>query len=423
MLLRATSKPRLSLYSFSKALARKMHSTTPPGGVSVINVGSPAVENVELSFVEEPLGLRADQGYGYLQVDFGDRIGPSHGSRPRYEILRKLGWGMNASVWLARDHAEERYVALKALKGMSTDLHYQGYIQELDIMTRVTELVRRACQPVYCTTLLSHFIHVGKPNDGQHLCLVMEVLAGDVETLRREFGTLPPPLVKRILRDSLRGFAQLHGSGCAHTDLKADNIMCNIPELTTEEKLSTFIAKTPSRGHPPEQSWDYPVQAAVSQPIPPPTVEQVLSGSFRIADFGSAQILTHRVTSHITSETLRAPEVIMQLPWDAKVDIWTFGCLVYEFLLGVPLFSDRNARGHWRSLPVELPSDVVDQYPTTRFSVLVKNRAVDLGIPDHDVAGAIDLMGRCLRIDPDCRPTSIPLARQSPWLLELGDDF
>jgi hypothetical protein len=103
MLLRATfSKPRLSLYSFSKPFTqRKMHSTTlpaPPSDASVADAGSPAVENVELSFVEEPLGLRADQGYGYLQVDFGDRIGPSHGSRPRYEILRKLGWGMNVSA-------------------------------------------------------------------------------------------------------------------------------------------------------------------------------------------------------------------------------------------------------------------------------------------------------------------------------------
>ncbi|KAJ6596069.1 hypothetical protein B0H10DRAFT_2089060 [Mycena sp. CBHHK59/15] len=87
MLLRATfSKHRLSLYSFSKPFAqRKMHSTTlpTPPSASVADAGSPAVENVELSFVEEPLGLRADQGYGYLQVDFGDRIGPSYGPRPR----------------------------------------------------------------------------------------------------------------------------------------------------------------------------------------------------------------------------------------------------------------------------------------------------------------------------------------------------
>ncbi|KAJ7220783.1 hypothetical protein GGX14DRAFT_389175 [Mycena pura] len=54
---------------------------------------SPATENdVELTFVEEPLGLRADQGYGYMQVDLGQRIGPSG----QYEILRKLGWGMNS---------------------------------------------------------------------------------------------------------------------------------------------------------------------------------------------------------------------------------------------------------------------------------------------------------------------------------------
>jgi serine/threonine-protein kinase SRPK3 len=52
------------------------------------------VENVGLTFVEEPLGLRADQGYGYLQVDFGQRLGPNG----QYEILRKLGWGMNVGI-------------------------------------------------------------------------------------------------------------------------------------------------------------------------------------------------------------------------------------------------------------------------------------------------------------------------------------
>jgi serine/threonine-protein kinase SRPK3 len=65
----------------------QLDSTLPMPNIST----DCAVENVELTFVEEPLGLRADQGYGYLQVDFGQRIGP----RDRYEVLRKLGWGMN----------------------------------------------------------------------------------------------------------------------------------------------------------------------------------------------------------------------------------------------------------------------------------------------------------------------------------------
>ncbi|KAJ7292683.1 kinase-like domain-containing protein, partial [Mycena rebaudengoi] len=340
------------------------------------------------------------------------------------EILRKLGWGMNASVWLARDHVQARYVAIKALKGMTTDLACQG---ELPIMERVTEL---AGQPEYCTTLLSDFIHVGKPNDGQHLCFVMNVLTCDVETLRAGRRALPPPLVKLILRDSLRGLAQLHGSGCAHTgrltlmcvislyraDLKASNIMCNLPELTTEDKLQVLITTTPSRRHPPERSWDYLVEAAVSQPLPPPTLEQALSGSFMLADFGSAQMIDHQVTSTITPETLRAPEVIMRRPWGTQVDIWTFGCLCTNSFSVITssrrdianpehhlLAQMRAITGEKLPAGLEILPDILDQYLPTPFARLFEEKARVLGIPEHDIAGAIDLMTRCLRIDPTIR--------------------
>ncbi|KAJ7036973.1 kinase-like protein [Mycena alexandri] len=446
LLLRATfSRGRFHSNSFSchrPSFQRRTYSDTPQshsrGDAAADSAApiTPVVQNVELTFVEEPLGLLADQGYGYLQVDFGQRLGPSG----RYEILRKLGWGMNASVWLARDHVNARYVAVKALKGMSTDLHFQGYIQELPIMERVTQLIRRSGHPVYCTPLLSHFIHPGKPNDGQHLCLVMDVLAADVETLGNAYTALPPQLVKLILRDSLRGLAQLHASGCVHTDLKASNIMCNVPDLTTEDNLRATIEMTPARRHPPQQSWDPVVEAAVSQPLPLPTLEQASSGSFMLADFGSAQIIADQVTSHITPETLRAPEVIMRRPWDSKVDIWTFGCLVYEFLLGVPLFSRecatdpadpdqhhlaqmRALTGDELALNFELPPHILGSLSATHFSLLFREKALALGLSEHDVAGAVDVMSRCLRIDPTARPTAIQLARESPWLLELGDDF
>lgn len=36
---------------------------------------------------------------------------------------------------------------------------------------------------------------------------------------------VPLPLIKRILRDSLRGIAALHQKGIVHTDIKANNIM------------------------------------------------------------------------------------------------------------------------------------------------------------------------------------------------------
>jgi len=50
-------------------------------------------------FIEEPLGLSAEQGHGFLRIEFGDAIDPDR----RNIIVRKLGWGMNSSVWMAFD--------------------------------------------------------------------------------------------------------------------------------------------------------------------------------------------------------------------------------------------------------------------------------------------------------------------------------
>jgi len=57
------------------------------------------MKSVELEFVEEPLGVMAEQGHGYIRIDFGDEIGPDK----RYRIVRKLGWRMYSSIWMAFD--------------------------------------------------------------------------------------------------------------------------------------------------------------------------------------------------------------------------------------------------------------------------------------------------------------------------------
>jgi hypothetical protein len=54
---------------------------------------------VGYTFVEEPLGLSAADGFGYPQLEFNQNLGPDN----RYVIMRKLGWGSSSSTWLARD--------------------------------------------------------------------------------------------------------------------------------------------------------------------------------------------------------------------------------------------------------------------------------------------------------------------------------
>lgn len=53
-----------------------------------------------------------------------------------------------------------------------------------------------------------------------------------------------------------------------------------------------------------------------------------LSLTYFIFECLLAQLAAHQVTSHITPDVLRAPESILQGPWDSKVDMWTYGCLV-----------------------------------------------------------------------------------------------
>ncbi|KAL4260299.1 hypothetical protein AB1N83_009536 [Pleurotus pulmonarius] len=59
----------------------------------------------------EALGMPADKGHGWAQLEFGEAI---RGNQC-YTIVRKLGWGMYSSTWMARDKAFNKYVATKAL--------------------------------------------------------------------------------------------------------------------------------------------------------------------------------------------------------------------------------------------------------------------------------------------------------------------
>jgi len=141
----------------------------------------------------------------------------------------------------------------------------------------------------YCTRLLSHFIHPGKDQDGNHLCLVTEILGGDVKSLQVGMkSVLPLPLAKRILLHTLRGIAHMHSCDIVHTDLKHDNIMFDAGSLTNDD-FAALLEADPPRRHPPEESWDCTVQAAVSQPLPLLSLSEAMKRTYIVSDFGSGE--------------------------------------------------------------------------------------------------------------------------------------
>ena len=58
----------------------------------------------------------------------------------------------------------------------------------------------------------------------------------------------------------------------------------------------------------------------------------------KVIDLGSSCFVTDHLSSYVQSRSYRAPEVILGLPYDQKVDIWSFGCILAELLTGLVLF-------------------------------------------------------------------------------------
>jgi serine/threonine-protein kinase len=133
----------------------------------------------------------------------------------RYRIERRLGAGGMGAVYVGRQQAVDRAVAVKVLPAaLGSD----------------EEAVRRFLQEARASSALAHpnivTIHdFGQTADGL-LYLVMELVPG--ETLTRVLarsGALPAARAAEIGRQILDALEEAHGRGIVHRDLKSDNVM------------------------------------------------------------------------------------------------------------------------------------------------------------------------------------------------------
>ncbi|KAF8383093.1 cst-1 [Pristionchus pacificus] len=197
-----------------------------------------------------------------------------------FDIVSKLGEGSYGAVHKAVHKATGHTLAVKKVP-VDTDL--QEILKEISIMQQ--------CDSKYVVKYYGSYF---KNSD---LWIVMEYCGAgsisDIMRLRRK--TLSEAEISAVLRDTLKGLRYLHLLKKIHRDIKAGNILLN------------------THGHA------------------------------KLADFGVAGQLTDTLAKRNTvigTPFWMAPEVIEEIGYDTKADIWSLGITAIEMAEGRPPYAD-----------------------------------------------------------------------------------
>jgi tetratricopeptide (TPR) repeat protein len=208
-----------------------------------------------------------------------DRIGP-------WQIVRRIGSGGMATVYLAKDLRHDRPIAVKVLHPeLAASLGPERFQREIRV---AAQLQHPQILPVYDSGA-----------DAGLLWFTMPYVDG--ETLRQRLqrtGPLPVPEASRILGYIARALAYAHRRGVIHRDVKPENVLIS--------RENVFLA-------------DF----GISKPVDAAANQYVTTGGLVVG-----------------TPTYMAPEQAAADPaTDHRADIYAFGILAYELLAGEPPFA------------------------------------------------------------------------------------
>ncbi len=249
----------------------------------------------------------------------------------RYELDGVVGRGGMAEVYRARDIRLDRIVAVKTLReDLARDQTFQARFRRE--AQSAASLNHPSIVAVYDT---------GEDNTGgTHVpYIVMEYVDGrTLRELLREDRRLLPERALEITDGVLRALDYSHRNGIVHRDIKPGNVM-----LTRDGKVKVM---------------DFGIARAVSD------AQATMTQTAQV--IGTAQ--------YLSPEQARGERV------DARSDLYSTGCLLYELLTGRPPFLGDSpvaiAYQHVRENPVP-PSRVDPEVPQWADAIVLRAMAKD----------------------------------------------
>jgi serine/threonine protein kinase len=242
----------------------------------------------------------------------------------KYRLFHLIRGSAVYEIWAVRPPAENTVFAMKWLPNGSkyTREHINGLRHEYAVGST---LDHRACIRAF---------EYDNTSNGAYMLLELfktlnlkqQIISGGNKKLF--------PRAKEILTEAAAGLSHVHDKGWVHRDIKPDNFLVNDESIV---KLIDYnLAQKPAGG---------------------------LSKLF-----GSKAKVIQGTPSYM------APEQIRGLPLDARADVYSFGCMMYEFFAGkAPFTANSPAELLQRHLSSKAPDlTVIDKNITPEFSKYVQ---------------------------------------------------
>jgi hypothetical protein len=247
-----------------------------------------------------------------MNVYPGQRIGR------KFVLVRPIGQGGMATVWVAEDRERRRRVAIKVLSAALTDKPriVERFMSEARTMERLQ------------SPFVPQVHEFGRLSDGTPY-MAMELCDGsDLDVYLRTRGRLSLTSTARLLSQIAGALTEAHGMGIVHRDVKAENILIMSEGDRLHAKLVDFgIAKN--------------ALGAVAQ--------------------NWTQTATLGTPAYMSPEQLTSTKDV-----DARADVWSLGVVAYLALTGKTPFDGDTFIAVCLSIRTgvfDLPSHLLPELP------------------------------------------------------------
>ncbi|KAL3834838.1 hypothetical protein ACJIZ3_009574 [Penstemon smallii] len=304
----------------------------------------------------------------------------------RYYVTEFLGSAAFSRVVQAHDLYSGMDVCLKIIKN-DKDFFDQS-LDEIKLLKFVNK--HDPADERHILRLYDYFYHQ------EHLFIVTELLRANLyefQKYNRESDAEPYFTMDRlqvITRQCLEAVSYLHDLGIIHCDLKPENIL----------------------------------------------IKSYRKCEIKVIDLGSSCFQTDHLSLYVQSRSYRAPEVLLGLPYNQKIDLWSIGCILAELCSGEVLFPNEPvvlllARMVGLLGPIHMDmlkkGQETSKYFTEEYDLYHINEdtnQLEYIIPEESTLDHhlqiydpifIDFLKCLLEINPKRRPTAKE-ALQHPWL-------